>query len=128
MPGLDVKEGHGDIGRPEGFLREAEDTDRVLTTGEKNSRTLELRRDFAQDVHRLGFEVLEVVEMITAHSLICVGLVDPVRGARGGWSRGPQGTLNTAGKEDKASKRPSQGKPLRETFEVQSEPFLEPCR
>ena len=46
---------------------QAQQTDGILAAGEHQRGPLELRGDFAHDVDGLGFEVLKMVEVVTAH-------------------------------------------------------------
>ena len=58
------------IGSSEGrndFFRETKQADRILSPGEKQRRPFKLRRDFAHHVDGFCFEILEMIEIITAH-------------------------------------------------------------
>ena len=52
--------GNGSWRRPERLLGQAQHHDRVLAAGEQQHRPLELGRDLADDVDRLGLELVEV--------------------------------------------------------------------
>ena len=67
VPRVHIQEGHRNIRRAEGLLREPQQADGVLATREKQCRPLKLRGDFAHDMDGLGFEILEVVEVVVAH-------------------------------------------------------------
>ncbi|MGA0094062.1 MAG: hypothetical protein ACO3J2_07190 [Chthoniobacterales bacterium] len=61
MPGVDVQEREGYLGRPERFGREMRHDDRILAPGKKQGRILELRGGLAQDEDRFGLELVEMV-------------------------------------------------------------------
>ncbi len=60
VAGVDVQQREGDLARPEGALGQVGHHDGVLAAGEEHNRALELRGRLAQDVDRLGFQLLEV--------------------------------------------------------------------
>lgn len=64
VAGLDVEERHGDVGGAEGLFCEAQDADGILAAGEEEGGAFELGGDFAEDVDGLGFELVEVIEMV----------------------------------------------------------------
>ena len=70
VPGVDVEQRHRDVGRAKGLLRQAQQADGVLAAGEQQRGPLEFRGDLAHHVDGLGFEILEVVEVIAVHWLI----------------------------------------------------------
>jgi hypothetical protein len=70
VAGVDVEQWHRDVGRAERLFREAQQADGVLAAGKQQGRPLELGGDFAHDVDRLGFEVLQMVEMVANSSEI----------------------------------------------------------
>src|SRR5262249_26817402 len=59
---VDVHDREREPPRTEGLLREAEEDDRVLAAGEEQHRPLELGGELAEDVDRLGLELVEVRE------------------------------------------------------------------
>src|SRR3954447_6745915 len=59
---VDVHDGERELAGPEGFLREAQQHDRVLAAAEEQHRLRELRADLAEDVDRLRLELVEVGE------------------------------------------------------------------
>ena len=67
VPGVDVHDRERDLARPERLARQVQQDDRVLAAAEQQHGLLELRRHLADDVDRLGFELVEVVHQ-TAHS------------------------------------------------------------
>ena len=60
VAGVDVHQREGEPGRPEGLLGDLEHHRGVLAAGEEEHRVLELGRDLAEDVDRLGLERVEV--------------------------------------------------------------------
>ncbi len=64
MAGVHVQKRHRDVGRAERLFGEAQQADGILAAGEQQGRALELRGDFTHDVNRLGFEILQMVEMV----------------------------------------------------------------
>ena len=67
VAGIDVEQRHRQVGGPEGLFGEPQETDGVLAAGEQQRRAFEFAGDLAHDMDGLGFEVLEVVEMVVAH-------------------------------------------------------------
>src|SRR6185312_6549708 len=67
VAGVHVHDRERELPRSERPAREMQEHDRVLAAGEQQHGLLELRRHLADDVDRLGFELLEVVHQ-TAHS------------------------------------------------------------
>ena len=67
MAGFDVQKRHRDVGRAKRLFREAQQADGILAAGKKQGGALKFPGDFAHDVNRLGFEILQMVEMVTAH-------------------------------------------------------------
>ena len=64
---LDVQERHGNVRRAERFFRQAQEADGILAAGKKQRGAFKLSCDFTHNVNRLGFKILQMVEMITAH-------------------------------------------------------------
>lgn len=64
---IDVDEGERWAGGPEGFFGEPCHDDRVFSTGEKKGRVLELGGGFPEDEDRLGFELVELGEVVVGH-------------------------------------------------------------
>ena len=58
---------HRDVGGAEGLLRQAQQADGILAAGEQQGGPLELGGDFAHHVDGLGFQILEMVEMVAVH-------------------------------------------------------------
>ena len=67
VAGIDVDERERRAGGPEGFFGEPCHDDGVFAAGEKESWVLELRRGFPEDENRLGFELIEVGEVVVGH-------------------------------------------------------------
>src|SRR5207248_11478757 len=61
VAGVDVDEGEGDGGGPEGFAGEVEEQGGVFAAGEQDGGAVEFAGDFAEDVDRLGLQRGEVV-------------------------------------------------------------------
>src|SRR4051812_24665473 len=57
---VDVHDRERELAGPERLLREPQQDDRVLTAAEQQDGLRELRRDLAEDVDRLGLELVEV--------------------------------------------------------------------
>ena len=68
MAGLDVQKRHGNLRRPKRLFRQAQQTDGILAARKEQGGTLKLGGDFAHDVNRLGFQKLQMIEMIGTHS------------------------------------------------------------
>ena len=64
MAGVDVEKRHRDVRRTERLFREAQQADGILAAGKEQGGALKFGRDFTHDVNRLGFEILQMVEMI----------------------------------------------------------------
>ena len=60
VAGVDVHDRERELARAERLLGEAEQHDRVLAAGEEEHRPLELRSELAEDVDRLGLELVEM--------------------------------------------------------------------
>ncbi len=60
VAGVDVQQRERDGGRPEGLERQVQHDDGVLAAGEQDHRALELPRDLAEDVYRLGLQRVQV--------------------------------------------------------------------
>jgi len=60
VAGVDVQQGEGDGGGPEGAEGEVEHDDGVLAAREKDHRALQLPGDLTEDVHRLGLKRVQV--------------------------------------------------------------------
>ena len=67
MAGIHVEQRHWDVGRAERFFRQAQQGNGILAAGEEQGGPIELRRDFTHDVNRLGFQVLQMVQVIAVH-------------------------------------------------------------
>ena len=67
VAGLDVQERHGNVRGAERFFREAQQADGILAAGKEQGGAFKLGGDFAHDVNRLGFQILQMVKMVTAH-------------------------------------------------------------
>ena len=67
MTGIDVQKRHRKFRRAKRFFREAKQADRILAAGKKQRGPLKLGRDFAHHVDGFRFEILQMIEMITAH-------------------------------------------------------------
>ena len=63
VPGVDVHHRERQARRPERLERDVEHHDAVLAAREQQHRPLELGRDLAQEVDRLGFERVEMREI-----------------------------------------------------------------
>ena len=63
--------GNGKPAGPERLLGEAQQHDRVLAAAEQQHRALELGRDLAHDVDRLGLERAQVVELVGCGVMRC---------------------------------------------------------
>ena len=68
VAGVDVHHREREVARPERLAREVQQHDRVLAAGEQQHRLRELGRHLADDVDRLGFELVEMIQHQTAHS------------------------------------------------------------
>ena len=64
---IDVAEGDRWAGGPEGFFRKPCHDDRVFSAGEKEGWVLELGGSFPEDEDRLGFELVELGEVVVRH-------------------------------------------------------------
>ena len=64
VAGVDVHDREREAPGPERLLGQAQQHDRVLAAAEQQHRPLELGRDLADDVDRLGLERLEVGELV----------------------------------------------------------------
>jgi hypothetical protein len=69
VAGLDVQERHGNVRRAERLFREAQQADGILAAGKEQGGTLKFGGDFTHDVNRLGFQILQMIEMIAAHRI-----------------------------------------------------------
>ena len=67
VSGIDVDEWEGHACGPEGFACEPCHDDRVLAAREEERWVLKLRGGFAKDEDRLGFELVEVAEVVAGH-------------------------------------------------------------
>ena len=67
VAGLDVKERHRNVRGPERLFGQAQQADGVFAAGEQQHRSLKLRRHFTHHVNGLGFQILQMIQMITAH-------------------------------------------------------------
>ena len=67
MARLDVEKRHRDVGRAEGLFRQAQQADGILAAGKEQRRALEFPGDFTHDVNRLGFQILQMIQMIRTH-------------------------------------------------------------
>ena len=67
VAGFDVQKRHRNVRRTERLFREAQQADGILAAGKEQGGTFKLGGDFAHDVNRLGFEILQMVQMIAAH-------------------------------------------------------------
>ena len=67
MASIHVQKRHRNIRRTKRFFRQPHQTNGILAAGNMRARTLKFRRDFTHDVNRFRFEILQMVEMITAH-------------------------------------------------------------
>ena len=70
VPRVDVHDRERELAGPERLLGEPQQDDRVLAAREEQHRPLELRRDLAEDVDRLGLEVVEVRERAARAALM----------------------------------------------------------
>ena len=68
VAGVDVHHRERELARPERLLRQPEQHDRVLAAGEQQHRPLQLGGDLAEDVDRLGLELVEVRERPRRHA------------------------------------------------------------
>ena len=64
VAGVDLQDRERDLGRVEGLLGQPEHDDGVLAAGEHQNRLLELRRDLAEDVDRLRFQLVELTQLV----------------------------------------------------------------
>ena len=64
--GVDLQQREGELGREERLLRQPQHHDGVLAAGEHQDGLLELRRDLAEDVDRLGLELIELAQSIVS--------------------------------------------------------------
>ncbi len=67
VAGFDVKKRHRNVRRAERLLREAQQADGILAAGEEQGGALEFSGDLTHDVNRLGFQILQMVEMVRTH-------------------------------------------------------------
>ena len=67
VSGIDVDEWEGHACGPEGFACKPCHDDRVLAAGKEQGGILKLRGGFAKDEDRLGFELVEVAEVVVGH-------------------------------------------------------------
>ena len=67
MAGVDVDQRERHAGRVEGFSRDPGHHDGVLAAGEEQARVLELGGGLAEDEDRLGFDLVEVGELVVGH-------------------------------------------------------------
>ena len=67
VSGIDVDEWEGHACGPEGFACEPCHDDRVLSAREEERWVLKLGGSFAKDEDRLGFELVEVAEVVAGH-------------------------------------------------------------
>ena len=83
VAGVDVHDREGELPRPEGLLGQPQQHDRVLAAGEEQHGPLELGRDLAHDVHRLGLELVEVreVDLLGADDAHAVAILKTCRQA-----------------------------------------------
>jgi len=58
---IHIEKRHWDLRGPKRLLRQPQQADRILATGEKQRRALKLRRHLTHDVDRFGFEILKMV-------------------------------------------------------------------
>ena len=65
VAGVDVNERHGDAAGRKGLGREVGHHDAVLAAGEQDGGPVKLGRNFAQHVNGLGFELGQVVEVVS---------------------------------------------------------------
>ena len=91
VAGVDVHQREREAAGPERLLRQAQQHDRVLAAGEQQHGPLELGRDLAHDVDRLGLERVEVGERALSHCLPSRPHLFPVHlGTVGHLARGPR--------------------------------------
>ena len=64
---VDMEQRKGRLGREESLTGEVEQRARILPDGIQQHRLGELRRDLAQDVDRLGFQVPQVRRKLCRH-------------------------------------------------------------
>ena len=64
---LNVEERHRQVARAERFFREAQEADGILAAGKEQRRALKFPGDFTHDVNRLGFQILQMIQMIRTH-------------------------------------------------------------
>jgi hypothetical protein len=64
VPGVDVHDREGEAPGPERLGGELQQDDRILAAGEEQDRPLELGRDLAEDVDRLGLERAQVADLV----------------------------------------------------------------
>ena len=67
VSGIDVDEWEGHACGPEGFACKPCHDDRVLAAGKEQGGVLKLGGSFAKDEDRLGFELVEVAEVVAGH-------------------------------------------------------------
>jgi hypothetical protein len=63
VTGVDMQQRKREASGPEGFLREAQQHQRILAAGEEQGRVRALACDFAQDVDRLRFQPQEMMRI-----------------------------------------------------------------
>ncbi len=64
LTGVDVHDRERHRSGPEGLGRQVQHDDRVLAPREEQSRAFDRRGDLAEDVHRLGLELVEVGQFV----------------------------------------------------------------
>ena len=69
MARVHVKKRHRDVGWPERLFSKTQQADGILAAREHQRGPLKLRGDLTHDVDSLGFEVLQVVQVIRTHFL-----------------------------------------------------------
>ncbi len=66
VPGVDVHQDQREAGGAKRLLGESQEHDRVLAAGEQDHRSLELGRDLAEHVDRLGLQCIEMRDGVSA--------------------------------------------------------------
>jgi hypothetical protein len=91
VAGVDIQQRQRQFGRAEGLLGEPQEADGVLPAGEEQGGPLKFTRHLAHEVDGLGFEVLQVVEVVGSHQPGGGNLGSGVGGLQGSVVSGSRG-------------------------------------
>ena len=73
MAGVNVEQRHRDVRRAERLFRQTQQANGILAAGEQQGGPLKFRRDFAHDVNRFRFQILQMVQMVAVHGSELIG-------------------------------------------------------